>query len=128
MPNDSSIFGSFSTRNFTGSILSSSANSFMADSVANELADELKMDRSEEHTSELQSQSNLVCRLLLEKKKKENGLLNGRVQLRRECGLDCDPLARRDAAGAPGAPLWRSARQRRRRHRPGRAQDGLPDR
>src|SRR2546427_2674932 len=27
--------------------------------------------RSEEHTSELQSQSNLVCRLLLEKKKKE---------------------------------------------------------
>src|SRR2546430_12851905 len=26
-------------------------------------------DRSEEHTSELQSQSNLVCRLLLEKKK-----------------------------------------------------------
>src|SRR2546430_12615273 len=32
-----------------------------------ETADEL---RSEEHTSELQSQSNLVCRLLLEKKKK----------------------------------------------------------
>src|SRR2546430_5282357 len=28
--------------------------------------------RSEEHTSELQSQSNLVCRLLLEKKKKHN--------------------------------------------------------
>src|SRR2546430_10396846 len=35
--------------------------------------------RSEEHTSELQSQSNLVCRLLLEKKKKtydyETGVL-----------------------------------------------------
>src|SRR2546427_7032429 len=29
-----------------------------------------KYRRSEEHTSELQSQSNLVCRLLLEKKKK----------------------------------------------------------
>src|SRR2546427_7856681 len=29
-------------------------------------------DRSEEHTSELQSQSNLVCRLLLEKKKLVN--------------------------------------------------------
>src|SRR2546430_6522199 len=29
--------------------------------------------RSEEHTSELQSQSNLVCRLLLEKKKKNVG-------------------------------------------------------
>src|SRR5690606_40005616 len=28
------------------------------------------MDRSEEHTSELQSRENLVCRLLLEKKKK----------------------------------------------------------
>src|SRR5256886_10686373 len=30
--------------------------------------------RSEEHTSELQSQSNLVCRLLLEKKKTDNVL------------------------------------------------------
>src|SRR2546427_4710529 len=29
------------------------------------------LQRSEEHTSELQSQSNLVCRLLLEKKKKK---------------------------------------------------------
>src|SRR2546427_8310185 len=29
-----------------------------------------RLRRSEEHTSELQSQSNLVCRLLLEKKKK----------------------------------------------------------
>src|SRR2546430_13289656 len=28
-----------------------------------------QLERSEEHTSELQSQSNLVCRLLLEKKK-----------------------------------------------------------
>src|SRR5205085_12277238 len=34
--------------------------------VTSQCADE----RSEEHTSELQSQSNLVCRLLLEKKKK----------------------------------------------------------
>src|SRR2546427_4610328 len=32
----------------------------------------LGLRRSEEHTSELQSQSNLVCRLLLEKKKKNN--------------------------------------------------------
>src|SRR2546430_6304642 len=32
--------------------------------------------RSEEHTSELQSQSNLVCRLLLEKKKKTSKQLN----------------------------------------------------
>src|SRR2546427_8579353 len=33
-------------------------------------ADGRPAGRSEEHTSELQSQSNLVCRLLLEKKKK----------------------------------------------------------
>src|SRR2546430_12444711 len=34
----------------------------------------LDRTRSEEHTSELQSQSNLVCRLLLEKKKKTNSI------------------------------------------------------
>src|SRR2546430_9993140 len=34
------------------------------------MASEYDGPRSEEHTSELQSQSNLVCRLLLEKKKK----------------------------------------------------------
>src|SRR2546427_3413122 len=34
--------------------------------------------RSEEHTSELQSQSNLVCRLLLEKKKNRNTRLKDR--------------------------------------------------
>src|SRR2546427_8692325 len=33
-------------------------------------------NRSEEHTSELQSQSNLVCRLLLEKKKKKQILID----------------------------------------------------
>src|SRR2546427_4792192 len=36
------------------------------------IADLLDYLRSEEHTSELQSQSNLVCRLLLEKKKTKN--------------------------------------------------------
>src|SRR5256886_7911041 len=41
--------------------------------VMNNLGDRRNIDnlRSEEHTSELQSQSNLVCRLLLEKKKQE---------------------------------------------------------
>src|SRR2546427_8747682 len=34
----------------------------------------MRNSRSEEHTSELQSQSNLVCRLLLEKKKKRKGI------------------------------------------------------
>src|SRR2546430_10046848 len=38
--------------------------------------DEPDRRRSEEHTSELQSQSNLVCRLLLEKKKKQDILHN----------------------------------------------------
>src|SRR2546421_9605365 len=33
--------------------------------------DEERAERSEEHTSELQSRSDLVCRLLLEKKKKK---------------------------------------------------------
>src|SRR2546430_12265021 len=37
--------------------------------VSLESGDRADVDRSEEHTSELQSQSNLVCRLLLEKKK-----------------------------------------------------------
>src|SRR2546430_16219761 len=35
---------------------------------------QVELGRSEEHTSELQSQSNLVCRLLLEKKKALTGL------------------------------------------------------
>src|SRR2546427_2314784 len=35
--------------------------------------------RSEEHTSELQSQSNLVCRLLLEKKKNNNDMPRART-------------------------------------------------
>src|SRR2546427_1494413 len=39
-------------------------------SRAPRLQNQLAVPRSEEHTSELQSQSNLVCRLLLEKKKK----------------------------------------------------------
>src|SRR2546421_12617393 len=36
--------------------------------------------RSEEHTSELQSRSDLVCRLLLEKKKKKNNIESIRVE------------------------------------------------
>src|SRR5207302_10514139 len=41
-----------------------------ADSLGTERGD--LGERSEEHTSELQSRENLVCRLLLEKKKKKN--------------------------------------------------------
>src|SRR5438270_7684056 len=51
------------------------AGKTMVDKLADELIDAANarggaMKRSEEHTSELQSQSNLVCRLLLEKKNK----------------------------------------------------------
>src|SRR5688572_32476830 len=52
-----------------------------------ELAPGPWMSRSEEHTSELQSQSNLVCRLLLEKKKKTPLSLTYRL---RRC---CFPLS-----------------------------------
>src|SRR5436309_11317455 len=39
-----------------------------------------KAERSEEHTSELQSRENLVCRLLLEKKKKKTHKGNTKVR------------------------------------------------
>ena len=42
------------------------------ESLVEELCSRLKSVRSEEHTSELQSRTNLVCRLLLEKKKNKN--------------------------------------------------------
>src|SRR5258705_1799431 len=38
------------------------------------------LDRSEEHTSELQSLRHLVCRLLLEKKKKNKGQTHARIK------------------------------------------------
>src|SRR2546430_12245179 len=56
------------TLNGCGSVLTRSTTSFFAD-------DGSVLVRSEEHTSELQSQSNLVCRLLLEKKKKITNVL-----------------------------------------------------
>src|SRR5256885_6041637 len=46
-------------------------------------------DRSEEHTSELQSPCNLVCRLLLEKKKKHkicNDILTRNIKLHKHVG------------------------------------------
>src|SRR2546427_4937024 len=44
----------------------------------------VKASRSEEHTSELQSQSNLVCRLLLEKKKKKNKIIRKNKNKKRD--------------------------------------------
>src|SRR5690349_24038948 len=43
--------------------------------VRHELVDLFAVRRSEEHTSELQSRRDLVCRLLLEKKKKTESLM-----------------------------------------------------
>src|SRR5258708_29479896 len=40
-------------------------------------------DRSEEHTSELQSPDHLVCRLLLEKKKRNHSLASNTMQLQK---------------------------------------------
>src|SRR2546421_3013303 len=51
-----------------------------------EVVRELESVRSEEHTSELQSRSDLVCRLLLEKKKKN----------KRQDVLMCEQIAHRD--------------------------------
>src|SRR2546430_4489744 len=47
---------------------------------------EMRFPRSEEHTSELQSQSNLVCRLLLEKKSAPDDALDDFEQDRGEHG------------------------------------------
>src|SRR5689334_24837089 len=44
----------------------------------------LKHHRSEEHTSELQSQFHLVCRLLLEKKKKKNKNINKKKHIKKK--------------------------------------------
>ena len=40
-----------------------------------------QLNRSEEHTSELQSRTNLVCRLLLEKKKKNKKQIKNKLQI-----------------------------------------------
>src|ERR1022692_869116 len=45
-------------------------------------ADSIRFKRSEEHTSELQSPCNLVCRLLLEKKNRTHGPAGHRYRLR----------------------------------------------
>src|SRR5947207_10451350 len=54
---------------------------FSSHAVADKLAHDIELvahrnQRSEEHTSELQSHSDLVCRLLLEKKKKTAAIRN----------------------------------------------------
>src|SRR2546430_5136253 len=53
-------------------------------------------ERSEEHTSELQSQSNLVCRLLLEKKKQYSTFTRSTISLLEQApSLPCDASSHR---------------------------------
>src|SRR2546430_3650311 len=62
------LFRSSFFRRASGRIHKIFSHGLLLSAVAGNLAQ--AQVRSEEHTSELQSQSNLVCRLLLEKKKK----------------------------------------------------------
>ena len=55
--------------------MESARSSFRNDYATFKYMSQLKC-RSEEHTSELQSPCNLVCRLLLEKKKKNKQTMN----------------------------------------------------
>src|SRR5205807_2768758 len=57
--------------------------------------------RSEEHTSELQSPCNLVCRLLLEKKKKKIETTRPLVTPIEQRSLDVSSLVELDADGVP---------------------------
>src|SRR5437879_8007218 len=59
----------------------------------------LRVSRSEEHTSELQSPMYLVCRLLLEKKKKENKETR-EEQRQRKCYKTKSMLTRTSTGGA----------------------------
>src|SRR5438034_4800110 len=60
--------------------------------------------RSEEHTSELQSHSDLVCRLLLEKKKQEE-LLRFLVRVRTRASYGVRPLRDANSLAEGGAPV-----------------------
>src|SRR5438034_6742819 len=72
-------------------------------STARPPSGELRALRSEEHTSELQSHSDLVCRLLLEKKKKTLGR-SDRLQ---RAGV-CAPMNPRVRLGGPVLDCVRS--------------------
>src|SRR6185312_11503429 len=71
----------------------------------------LRRPRSEEHTSELQSRSDLVCRLLLEKKKTKDRAATRAVRQDHECRIPSFHTAtrafRRSAAWSdrPACPL-----------------------
>src|SRR5437660_8280438 len=65
----------------------------MVDDLLEGAGNQQRRQRSEEHTSELQSRGHLVCRLLLEKKKK-------RIIAERTDGKGCEDYALRTCASA----------------------------
>src|SRR5207247_9139668 len=64
--------------------------------------------RSEEHTSELQSRVDLVCRLLLEKKNKQHHVLSDQHEKRQKVGSDAEPQASRTALECEDLAVSRS--------------------
>src|SRR5476649_1471423 len=75
------------------------------------------MQRSEEHTSELQSHSDLVCRLLLEKKKTSRPAVKRRHATLRMVNLSQARQTANPGPASPGPPLlprqgWTPARDR----------------
>src|SRR5688572_32651331 len=65
-------FGDLGVEDINGSVITTRSFVSQQRDIATRIVRAYIRGRSEEHTSELQSQSNLVCRLLLEKKKKKN--------------------------------------------------------
>src|SRR2546427_9119551 len=83
----------------SGRVLPGLAESWTRDVVSRPWTFTLRTDarfwRSEEHTSELQSQSNLVCRLLLEKKKKNENLDNSQHKHNQQhCAMHRQPSSK----------------------------------
>src|SRR5207247_4186380 len=76
--------------------------------------------RSEEHTSELQSRVDLVCRLLLEKKNHNRRPMRGQPACARRSALD-DGLRRREPVRQSSARCGPAGVSRRVRRRPGAA-------
>src|SRR3989440_4037281 len=75
----------------------------MPSSACDWSSDVCSSDRSEEHTSELQSRSDLVCRLLLEKKKK-NVTAEARGRHTRQAGPHGAGAGRRPGQGGTPGP------------------------
>src|SRR5256885_12111225 len=66
-----------------GAVLGELNEALLLNVALHRLLDLGGQDRSEEHTSELQSPCNLVCRLLLEKKKKKSHVCNPTCHIKR---------------------------------------------